>query len=45
VLPGRRARGMLSGVIRNDADPEHNRIRRELFAPISSSIQRIQFLL
>ena len=28
-----------------DADPEHNRIRRELFAPISSSIQRIQFAL
>jgi hypothetical protein len=26
-----------------DADPEHNRIRRELFAPISTSIQRIQF--
>jgi len=28
-----------------DADPEHNRIRRELFAPISTSIQRIQFAL
>lgn len=28
-----------------DADPEHNRIRRELFAPISSSIERIQFTL
>lgn len=28
-----------------DADPEHNRIRRELFAPISSSIERIQFRL
>ena len=28
-----------------DADPEHNRIRRELFAPISSSIERIQFAL
>ena len=26
-----------------DADPEHNRIRRELFAPISTSIERIQF--
>jgi hypothetical protein len=28
-----------------DADPEHNRIRRELFAPISDSIERIQFAL
>lgn len=28
-----------------DADDEHNRIRRELFAPISASIQRIQFRL
>jgi Stress responsive A/B Barrel Domain len=28
-----------------DADPEHNRIRRELFAPISTSIERIQFAL
>ena len=28
-----------------DADPEHNRIRRELVAPISSSIERIQFAL
>mgnify|MGYP001151100938 CR=1 FL=1 len=26
-----------------DLDEEHNRIRRELFAPISTSIQRIQF--
>lgn len=26
-----------------DADDEHNRVRRELFAPICSSIQRIQF--
>lgn len=26
-----------------DLDEEHNRIRRELFAPISASIQRIQF--
>lgn len=28
-----------------DADAEHNRIRRELFAPISESIERIQFAL
>ncbi|ODU03987.1 MAG: stress protein [Pseudonocardia sp. SCN 72-86] len=28
-----------------DADDEHNRIRRELFAPISASIQRIQIRL
>lgn len=28
-----------------DADEEHNRIRRELFAPISEAIQRIQFQL
>ncbi len=28
-----------------DADQEHNRIRRELFAPISETIQRIQFRL
>jgi hypothetical protein len=28
-----------------DADPEHNRIRRDLFAPISESIERIQFAL
>lgn len=28
-----------------DADPEHNRIRRELFAPISTEIRRIQFAL
>ena len=28
-----------------DADPEHHRIRRELVAPISSSIERIQFAL
>lgn len=28
-----------------DADAEHNRIRAELFAPISSSINRIQFRL
>jgi hypothetical protein len=28
-----------------DSDPEHNRIRRELFAPISTTIQRIQFAL
>lgn len=30
---------------RYDADEEHNRIRREYFAPISASIQRIQFRL
>ena len=28
-----------------DADDEHNRIRRELFAPLCSSIERIQFRL
>lgn len=28
-----------------DADPEHNRIRREMFAPISASIERVQFRL
>ncbi len=28
-----------------DADAEHNRIRADLFAPISSSIERIQFRL
>ncbi|MEU7812584.1 Dabb family protein [Pseudonocardia sp. NPDC049154] len=28
-----------------DRDAEHNRIRRELFAPISESISRIQFRL
>lgn len=28
-----------------DADDEHNRIRRELFAPIAASIQRIQIRL
>ncbi|TCK26899.1 Dabb family protein [Pseudonocardia endophytica] len=28
-----------------DADAEHNRIRRELFAPLSASIERIQFRL
>ncbi|GAY12793.1 stress responsive alpha-beta barrel domain protein [Pseudonocardia sp. N23] len=28
-----------------DSDDEHNRIRRELFAPISASIQRIQIRL
>lgn len=28
-----------------DLDEEHNRIRRELFAPISASIQRIQITL
>lgn len=28
-----------------DLDGEHNRIRRELFAPISGSIERVQFRL
>lgn len=28
-----------------DADPEHNRIRAELFAPISEVILRVQFRL
>jgi hypothetical protein len=28
---------------RYDLDEEHNRIRRELFAPISAEIVRIQF--
>ena len=28
-----------------DLDEEHNRIRREFFAPIAASIQRIQFAL
>jgi hypothetical protein len=28
-----------------DADPEHNRIRREMFAPLSASIERVQFRL
>ena len=26
-----------------DADAEHNRIRREMFAPISERIERVQF--
>ena len=26
-----------------DADAEHNRIREEMFAPISESIERVQF--
>jgi hypothetical protein len=30
---------------RYDLDEEHNRIRRELFAPISESIERVQFRL
>lgn len=30
---------------RYDLDEEHNRIRRELFAPISTEIRRIQFSL
>ncbi len=28
-----------------DLDEEHNRIRRELFAPISSFVERVQFRL
>jgi len=28
-----------------DLDDEHNRLRRELFAPISASIERVQFQL
>lgn len=28
-----------------DADAEHNRIRREMFAPISENIERVQFRL
>lgn len=28
-----------------DRDPEHNRIRAELFAPMSESIDRVQFRL
>lgn len=28
-----------------DADPEHNRIRREMFAPLSVVVERVQFLL
>ncbi|MDQ1502571.1 MAG: hypothetical protein QOD57_298, partial [Actinomycetota bacterium] len=28
-----------------DADEEHNRIRAELFVPISASIERMQFRL
>ena len=27
-----------------DADAEHNRIRAEMFAPISASIERVQFV-
>jgi hypothetical protein len=30
---------------RYDLEEEHNRIRRELFAPISASIARVQFVL
>jgi len=26
-----------------DADPEHNRIRRELIVPFSASVERVQF--
>jgi hypothetical protein len=28
-----------------DADPEHNRIRREMFAPLSVTVERVQFRL
>jgi hypothetical protein len=28
-----------------DADPEHNRIRREMFAPICTVVERVQFRL
>jgi len=28
-----------------DADPEHNRVRREMIAPLSASIERVQFRL
>ena len=28
-----------------DADPEHNRIRREMFAPLSALVERVQFRL
>ena len=28
-----------------DADAEHNRIRREMFAPISAVVERVQFRL
>lgn len=28
-----------------DLDEEHNRLRRELFAPMSTSISRVQFLM
>ena len=28
-----------------DADTEHNRIRREMFAPLSASLERVQFRL
>lgn len=28
-----------------DADPEHNRIRRELIAPFSTVVERVQFRL
>lgn len=30
---------------RYDLDEEHNRIRREVFAPITASIERVQFRL
>ena len=28
-----------------DADAEHNRIRREMFAPLSETVERVQFRL
>ncbi len=28
-----------------DADPEHNRVRREMFAPLSVLVERVQFRL
>jgi hypothetical protein len=28
-----------------DADPEHNRIRRAMFAPLSAFVERVQFRL
>ncbi|MFW6775044.1 Dabb family protein [Nocardioides sp. CPCC 205120] len=31
--------------VRYDRDPEHDRIRRELFVPISRSMQQVQFRL
>ena len=45
LFEGRRATGVRTAQGTYDADAEHNRIRRELFAPISASIERIQFRL